>query len=166
MYELYHSHSFSLLPYFPPFLHLSHFLSLLSLFFFFSPSHHDLRHINNLQSTNRSLDTALKHNFFFFFSRPRTCTSPGIHTSLHSIVIICSYGYIKKYVHQGGNLGYEMFSPFIQGQEVMSRIFFFIVLSPKYGSLHRKVTLSVNSVQHSGLSFGCHVRLNSESPRP
>lgn len=102
----------------------------------------------------------------FFFSRPRTCTSPGIHTSLHSIVIICSYGYIKKYVHQGGNLGYEMFSPFIQGQEVMSRIFFFIVLSPKYGSLHRKVTLSVNSVQHSGLSFGCHVRLNSESPRP
>lgn len=59
-----------------------------------------------------------------------------------------------------------MFSPFIQGQEVMTRIFFFIVLSPKYGSLHRKVTLSVNSVQHSGLSFGCHVGLNSESPHP
>lgn len=48
----------------------------------------------------------------------------------------------------------------------MSRIFFLTVLSPKYGSLHTKVTLSVNSVQHSRLSFGCHVRLNSRSPRP
>lgn len=59
-----------------------------------------------------------------FFSRTRTRTSPRIHTSLHSIAIICSYGYIKKYVHQGGNLRYEMFSPFSQGQEVLSRIFF------------------------------------------
>lgn len=48
----------------------------------------------------------------------------------------------------------------------MSRIFCLTVLSPKYGSLHTKVTLSVNSVQHSRLSFGCHVRLNSQSPRP
>lgn len=59
-----------------------------------------------------------------------------------------------------------MFSPFSQGHKVMSRIFFLTVLSPKYGSLHSKVTLSVNSVQHSRLSFGCHVRLNSQSPRP
>lgn len=61
---------------------------------------------------------------------------------------------------------YEMFSPLSQGQEVLSRIFFLTVLPPKYGSLHRKVTLSVNSVQHSRLSLGCHVRLNSRSPRP
>lgn len=55
---------------------------------------------------------------------------------------------------------------FRQGQEVGSRVFFLTDLPPKYGSLHRKVTLSVNSVQHSRLSFGCHVRLNSRSPSP
>lgn len=53
-------------------------------------------------------DSSAQHHF----PRTRTCTSPRIHTSLHSIAIICSYGYIKKYVHQGGNLRYEIFSPF------------------------------------------------------
>lgn len=143
-----------------PFFSLAVF-SHSSIYFAYFVPHHVHRHINNLQSTNRSSSSSLTS-----FPRKRTCTSPRIHTSLHSIAIICSYGYIKKYVHQGGNLRYEMFSPFSQGQEVMSRIFFLTVLSPKYGSLHRKVTLSVNSVQHSRLSFGCHVRLNSQSPRP
>lgn len=90
----------------------------------------------------------------------------GIHTSLHSIAVISSYGYIKKYVHQGGSLLYEFGLTFCQGQEVRSRTFFLTVFSPKYGSLHCKVTLSVNSVQHSQLSFTCHVRLEASPPAP
>lgn len=102
----------------------------------------------------------------------RTCTPPRIHTSLHSIAFICSYGYIKKYVVRGGNLS-EAFSPFLlprsgSWEQNVFFCFFFLPLfhSPKYGSVHCKVTLSVNSVQHSRLSFGCHVRLSSLSPRP
>lgn len=57
------------------------------------------------------------------FPRARTRTSPRIHTSLHSIAIICSYGYIKKYVHQGGNLRYEMFSPFAKVRKLWAEYF-------------------------------------------
>lgn len=152
MYEPYHSHSYS-----PPFP--------LSLYFAcYFPSHHDHSHINNLQSTNTSSDTAVQHDFSQ--KETRTHTSPRIHTSLHSIAIICSYGYIKKYVHQGGNLRHEMFSPFAKVRKLWAEYFSSPFSLPSMVVCTRKVTLSVNSVQHSRLSFGCHVRLNSRSPRP
>lgn len=115
-----------------------------------------------MKSTNMSSNRAGQHHFF----RTRTLTSPRIHTSLHSIAIICSYGYIKKYVHQGGDLSFKIFSPLSRSGSQEQNIFPHRSLSPKYGSLHCKVTLSVNSVQHSRLSFGCHVRLSSPVPPP
>lgn len=100
--------------------------------------------------------------------RTRTCTPPRIHTSLHSIAFICSYGYIKKYVLWGGNLIFQILSPFFlpRSGSWEQNIFPSLFSSPKYGSVHCKVTLSVNSVPHSRLRFGCHVRLSSQFPRP
>lgn len=110
-----HSHTLS----FPPSLAHSIPLSLSLYFACYFLSHHDHSHINNLQSTSISSDTAVQH----YFPRTRTRTSPRIHTSLHSIAIICSYGYIKKYVHQGGNLRYEMFSPFVKVRKLRAEYF-------------------------------------------
>lgn len=82
-------------------------------------SHYDHSRINNLESTSKSSDTAVQCHF----PRSRTSTPLRIHTSLHSIAIICSYGYIKKYVHQGGNLRYEIVSPFAKVRKLWAEHF-------------------------------------------
>lgn len=142
---------------FPLFFPPSFFFFFFSTCHLFSLTHRDHSNIN----TNMSLDSVVQRHF----PSARTGTSPSIHTSLHSIAIICSYGYIKKYVHQVGNLWYKIFSPFTKVR-MWQAFVFLTVLSPKYGSLHREVTLSVNSVHHPRLSSGCHVRRNSQPPSP
>lgn len=134
MYGLYLPHSFSLAD-FPPCLHLSNLLSRPSLFFFPSVAPH-------LQSYKQSA----KHKQIlaqFFFPN-----IGGLHLTRNTYFFTFHSYHMFIWVHKEvcTPRRYKVFSPFIQGQEVMARLFFFVVLSPKYGSLHRKVTLGVNSV--------------------